>query len=319
VFCLSPSLVAFPRLFLFHCSLVIILAQEMFPARKVLYWRDFPNNAIEETWGKSGIMENKRNEFGQQLKRLREGRFTQDQLVQRLHDQGYYKYHGADVSRWEHGTRIPPADVVEALEDILLPAPDGTLLQAAGYADQAALKAEIQKLKTLDAWSKHVDGLVSVAQSIRYNLVVPTPARAQQEEYPIQGSTRQGLSNLEALQADLKDLGAAVRPGPKWYVSSDGTLEVAFFAEELSPFPGFMEHLKGTGLDIKYWGLKEVLREYIQACRNLNGKVNGEDLLRVPEVAELYDKSRLAALELAEKLDTLIRTRNFTGKCQFCR
>ena len=272
--------------------------------------------------GKAAIMENKKNEFGQRLKTLRKGRFTQAQLVKRLRDPypyNYDKYHASDVSKWETGRSIPPTDVVEALEEILLPAPDGTLLQAAGYAEEAASKAEIQKLKTLGEWSKHVDGLVGVAKSIRYNLVVPTPARAQQEEYPIQSSTHQGLSNLEAAQAELKDLEAAVRPGPKWYVGSDGMFQVAFFAEDFPAFPGFMEHLKDTGLDTKYWRLKEVLKEYIQACRNLNGKVSGEDLLRVPEIAILYDKSKLAALELAEKLDTLIRTRKFTGKCQFCR
>jgi transcriptional regulator with XRE-family HTH domain len=76
------------------------------------------------------------SEFCKLLRRYRKERYlTQQALVDKLKSQGY-SYTGSIVSKWENGKRTPPADVVEALEDIL-ESPKGWLLKADGYRAEA--------------------------------------------------------------------------------------------------------------------------------------------------------------------------------------
>ena len=71
--------------------------------------------------------------FGKLLKSHREELgLNQRELARELGAQGYGDYKSAAVSRWEAGTRKPPIDVIESLEDIY-GLSRGVLLQAAGY------------------------------------------------------------------------------------------------------------------------------------------------------------------------------------------
>lgn len=89
--------------------------------------------------------------FGELLKEFREARgLTGRKLLELLWDTDEFdrtdadglvrhKYNEPDVSKWESGTTTPPANVVEALEDVL-PTPKGLLLEAAGYHAEATLR-----------------------------------------------------------------------------------------------------------------------------------------------------------------------------------
>jgi hypothetical protein len=69
---------------------------------------------------------------------IKERRITQRTLIGNLKSQGY-SYTDAAVSKWVSGKRTPPADVVEAIEDIL-ESPKGWLLKAAGYPADAQIR-----------------------------------------------------------------------------------------------------------------------------------------------------------------------------------
>ena len=71
--------------------------------------------------------------FGELLgKHRREHGLTQQALAKDLHEEGYATYGKSAISKWENGSKKPPIEVIEALEDIF-ELSRGVLLQAAGY------------------------------------------------------------------------------------------------------------------------------------------------------------------------------------------
>jgi transcriptional regulator with XRE-family HTH domain len=81
-------------------------------------------------------------DFGQLLKKSRQKKGLTmkqllDQLLPKLPQE--VEYGESAVSKWEHGTRIPPENVVGALEEIF-DLPPGNLLEAAGYHTAAAYR-----------------------------------------------------------------------------------------------------------------------------------------------------------------------------------
>lgn len=76
-------------------------------------------------------------EFGKLLRQYRKlNSLSQSELKDRLDTQEYSVTESA-ISKWENGIHIPKAEVVEVLEDILMPTSVGLLLRAAGYPYQA--------------------------------------------------------------------------------------------------------------------------------------------------------------------------------------
>jgi transcriptional regulator with XRE-family HTH domain len=116
-------------------------------------------------------------EFGKLLRGLRnENSLTQENLVEKLKNQGYEKYSKADISKWETGRTKPSEDVVEALEDILLSAPNGMLLKAAGYNAAAELRGRAKDdLAETRVGQKAAQDLLDVAAELNAQLSTPSP------------------------------------------------------------------------------------------------------------------------------------------------
>ena len=77
------------------------------------------------------------SEFGELLKHHRKlNGISQAKLRDKIEHWGP-KYDKSAISKWETGLHVPPAEVVETLEDILFPRSNGLLLKAAGYRYQA--------------------------------------------------------------------------------------------------------------------------------------------------------------------------------------
>jgi len=79
-------------------------------------------------------------EFGKLLRQYRDlNSLSQSELKDRLDTQGYHVTESA-ISKWENGIHVPRAEVVEVLEDILMPKSIGFLLRAAGYRAEAEIR-----------------------------------------------------------------------------------------------------------------------------------------------------------------------------------
>ena len=118
-------------------------------------------------------------EFGGLLRHYRElNNLSQAKLQDKLDDQGY-PYDKSAISKWETGLHIPSAEVVEILEDILLPKSNGLLLKAAGYRYQAADSYQLVEY-TKEEQSSQSKELQTVALIIASNLEklrnAPSPA-----------------------------------------------------------------------------------------------------------------------------------------------
>ena len=76
-------------------------------------------------------------EFGELLRYYRKLKaLSQAKLRDKIEAWGPH-YDKSAISKWESGIHVPPAEVVEILEDILLPRANGLLFKAAGYRYQA--------------------------------------------------------------------------------------------------------------------------------------------------------------------------------------
>lgn len=78
--------------------------------------------------------------FGKLLRDYRKlNKLSQLKLKDRLDDQGYSRTKSA-ISKWENGIHVPKAEIVEVLEDMLMPKSVGVLLRAAGYRAEAEIR-----------------------------------------------------------------------------------------------------------------------------------------------------------------------------------
>lgn len=85
-------------------------------------------------------------EFGRLLRHHRElNGLSQSELKDRLDTQGYRITKSA-ISKWENCLHVPLAEVVEVLEDVLMPKSVGLLLRAAGYRAEAEIRFQSSEM-----------------------------------------------------------------------------------------------------------------------------------------------------------------------------
>lgn len=112
------------------------------------------------------------NNFARKLRQLRKGNdLTQEQLRIGLETQGYEISRISTISRWENGSRIPKAEIVEALEDILQ-VNRGVLLRAARYlVEQSSDEPVSPQIEPVGVRQRaeHFAELSSIAKSLLVN------------------------------------------------------------------------------------------------------------------------------------------------------
>jgi len=118
--------------------------------------------------------------FHKLLKQFRKERhLTQRSLMDKLKSQGY-SYTESAISKWENGKRVPPPDVVEAIEDIL-ESPKGWLLKAAGYRVDAQIRLlpviEPEKAEHFQQLSIVLLALASNLESYRDQIDIDSSSR----------------------------------------------------------------------------------------------------------------------------------------------
>ena len=86
-------------------------------------------------------------EFGELLRHHRKLKGMSQAKLQDKIDAWGHLYDKAAISKWETGLHVPPAEVVEILEDILLPQSNGLLLRAAGYLYEAASRFQSEYIR----------------------------------------------------------------------------------------------------------------------------------------------------------------------------
>ena len=185
------------------------------------------------------------------------------------------------------------------------------------------LEAQIQPEETLpslavqQAASEHQKDLRKVAESLRYNLTVPSPKEAQVDLLATASEMAKGATG-ETLQKDLARLVDICRPGPKWQFGPDNFRAFGFAIEGHSLFTGLLEHLESTNLAAKFRDYRTLLRRYIWLCHTFEGKVDELRLEETPPVKALYEQLSRLKGELTQGLDLYIQKRIFPGKCRFC-
>ncbi len=93
---------------------------------------------------------------------------SQSELKDRLDTQGYHVTESA-ISKWENGIHVPRAEVVEVLEDILMPKSIGFLLRAAGYRAEAEIRFQSSGM-VREEQSPQSEELQTIALIIASNL-----------------------------------------------------------------------------------------------------------------------------------------------------
>jgi transcriptional regulator with XRE-family HTH domain len=146
-----------------HCSKMGVARVETFIAESVSKFA---------FGGKHPMRMNYRKDFGIKLRQLREGNdLTQEKLRKELEEKGYEILHISTISRWENGSRIPKAEIVEALEDIL-GANRGVLLRAARYlveqSPEQPVSSQIDPI-IVKRREEHFTDLASVAKTLLTN------------------------------------------------------------------------------------------------------------------------------------------------------
>lgn len=108
-------------------------------------------------------------EFGKLLRQYRDlNSLSQSELKDRLDTQGYHVTESA-ISKWENGIHVPRAEVVEVLEDILMPKSIGFLLRAAGYRAEAEIRFQSSGM-VREEQSPQSEELQTIALIIASNL-----------------------------------------------------------------------------------------------------------------------------------------------------
>ncbi len=109
-------------------------------------------------------------EFGRLIRQYRDqNKFSQSRLKGELDKQGYQVTESA-ISKWEKGIRIPKAEIVEVLEDILMPGSVGILLRASGYRTEAEVRFRSDVIQKVEVDPSHLMKLQTTALVIASNL-----------------------------------------------------------------------------------------------------------------------------------------------------
>jgi len=108
-------------------------------------------------------------EFGELLRQYRKlNGLSQSELRNRLNSQEY-NVTESTISKWESGIHIPKSEVVEVLEDILMPKSVGLLLKAAGYFNEAEIRFQSSDI-VRKQMSQEDERLAANLRSIIFNL-----------------------------------------------------------------------------------------------------------------------------------------------------
>lgn len=203
-------------------------------------------------------------DFGKLLKRHRKGKLTQQDLLDRLNEQGYQFRNKATVSRWENGLRIPTLDVVEALEDIL-DTGRGLLLRAAGYpVDVEYAREEGIKLA-------HRSDMLGITVEMLADNLAFVSCRHIQEQFE-EHYLNVRIFSIKNVDGYLEsDLSKRLRQNFVKLFSSHDEKLIEYFNEHL--ITGYPEAVKGRlqdAIDQNPYELIEILR-FITASRKIKG------------------------------------------------
>ena len=128
-------------------------------------------------------------EFWKLLRQYREfNGLSQSELKDRLDTQGY-PFTESAISKWENGIHVPKAEVVEVLEDILMPKSVGLLLKAAGYLYEAESRFQLEY--TREEQSSQSKELQTTTLTIATNL-----EKYQNEPITFHGTEMDGVGEI---------------------------------------------------------------------------------------------------------------------------
>jgi len=157
-------------------------------------------------------------EFGELLMHHRKLKaLSQAKLRDKIEAWGH-RYDKSAISKWETGLHIPSAEVVEILEDILLPKSNGLLLKTAGYHYQAEDSYQLVEY-TKEEQSSQSKELQTTALIIASNLEkfrnAPSPALGDpfgHSAYPVGELVYGGWWIYEEDRAKLGDVDRELAP-----------------------------------------------------------------------------------------------------------
>lgn len=250
-------------------------------------------------------------DFGNLLKKLRlENKLSQPDLVVKIRGQGFDKYHKSDISKWENGRTRPPEDVVEILEDILMPNANGLLLKSAGYLSAAENRYSRAESSIAIALAKHFETLseiilqwkeelvTSVSGPIGgYDLVFPSRFRRQDVEL--------GIHHKGTLcwEVTIKEPDSHVGH----QIGETKHVDVWLPVEHQVLFPCLKNHLQDKKLWQSFEDLKQRLAEGIMKADSTNQPrgVHVEGVFGI-------------ACSIAEQLEKAAVKGWFAGTCEAC-
>jgi len=283
----------------------------MFPPGKLLYWEKFPEKeSLRKVWKMKG-------KFGELLRKSRnERRLSQEQLVQEIHKQGYEKYRAADVSKWEHGLRKPPEDVVEILEEDIFHLPKGQLLEAAGYLPAA----ECRRLSSRSPGHEdHKDRLLKLIQ--RFEEEIRELGLARSVDQP-------RISRL--VEPGEYDIALEDKRGKVvhyvWEKRPNADLELRCPAECEPDFAYVREHLDDSGLwrDYEEWqetGKQLILRLGDRTARGYLRDDYGVVIRKNSPVRpdDLKIRLNMLARKISRKIGAMLfEASGLPGTCRYC-
>lgn len=241
--------------------------------------------------------------FGELLREHRkQSGYTQTEIVVSLRNQGYEeRYSKSDISKWEHGRAKPPADVVEALEDIL-DLDRGRLLKAAGYHPEAQFISqsadESVKENIRQARQQHWNGLADMAAKAAEQFLGVYSWRAFDEAMWGRGAPK----NPDAVKLFSNNVLDVLHPFEKGKFNDDRSWVrwndlIAHIALEFKDFEK----------ELKAW--KECALSYDRA-------IIERDKSRLPEFEDrLFDLTA----KLRKVFNRVAERRTFNGTCETCK
>lgn len=126
--------------------------------------------------------------FGERLKKLREGKFSQEQLADLLH------VHNNTISKWENGTQEPRTKKVTELARIL----GTTSAYLLGDTDDPSIT---QDEKSVNSSISHTKQQSSKEHSVNHGMLVYETKDGERFEAP---PTEAGIKYIERMLASMK-------------------------------------------------------------------------------------------------------------------